>query len=129
MRPIIEAALPLPRRAARRRVPKDRRQFAARLRRNPTKAFNLLWTQLRARRLRVKFHRRAVLHSWIVDFWCPEKRIAVEIDYPSDFGRVAAHRHRDRALSLKAIRVLRVPADRVYDNLDQVVREITLMLV
>jgi very-short-patch-repair endonuclease len=55
---------------------------ARKLRRNKTDAEDLLWRNLRNRNLNgLKFRRQHPLpKGFILDFFCPEKRIAIELD-------------------------------------------------
>jgi very-short-patch-repair endonuclease len=124
----IPSMIPRPTRGHRSRVSEEKKEFAKRLRRNPTKAFDLLWQQLRKYRTGAKFRRRAILYGWVLDFWCPSARVAVEIDYPSDVERATEHRHRDQVLARRGIEVLRFEAERVYMSPEQVAREITLVV-
>ncbi len=114
-------------RGHRSRMSPEKKAFARDLRGNPTVTYRLLWEQLRRKRLGVRFLRRAPLFGWIPDFWCPSRRIAVEIDYQSDSRRWMEHRSRDRALAERGILVLRFSAERVYADVEQVVREIELV--
>ncbi len=50
------------------------------MRRNQTSAELLLWAAIRRRALGHAVHRQAVLLGWIVDFWCPAKRLIIEVD-------------------------------------------------
>jgi very-short-patch-repair endonuclease len=129
MRHIREAAI-IPRRTPghRSRVSDSKKAFAAELRTNPTRAAEILWGVLRGKRLGHKIRRRAVLYGWIPDFWCPASRVAIEIDYPSDRSRIDEHRRRDDVLARRAIIVFRIPAERVYTELGQVVRELVAFL-
>ena len=113
-------------RAHRSRISAAKKDFARQLRKEPTRAFGLLWSCLRSKQLGVKFRRRAPIFGWIPDFWCPSERIVVEIDYPSDAQREAAHRRRDKALTGRGILVLRFPAERVFFDVKQVAHEIKL---
>jgi very-short-patch-repair endonuclease len=126
MRQISENKSQLPRRTVsmRRRVAASKKEMAAHLRASPTAAYEKLWQQLRSRKLGVKFRRRAVLYGWILDFWCPSERLAVEIDYASDKARFEEHRHRDSILAQHAIHVVRIPAERIYLASAQVIREL-----
>lgn len=54
---------------------------AARMRRAPAEAERRLWNHLRASQLGgYKFRRQATIDNRIVDFFCPEKGLIVEID-------------------------------------------------
>jgi very-short-patch-repair endonuclease len=57
------------------------RNFAKRMRREPTDAELAMWRLLRDRRLgRFKFRRQVPFQSFILDFVCFEKRLIIEID-------------------------------------------------
>lgn len=126
MRQLKDVLPNLPRRTTGQRalVSAEKKSFAKKLRSNPTAASDQLWQRLRRKSLGAKFRRRAVLYGWIPDFWCPSARIAIEIDYPSDQLRSVEHKRRDGVLMRHSITVKRIAADRVYLELDQVVREI-----
>src|SRR5215831_9759913 len=57
---------------------KDRRQE---LRKNPTRAETTLWKLLQGRKLMgKKFRRQCGIGPYIVDFYCPECRLIIELD-------------------------------------------------
>jgi len=101
-----------------------KKEFARKLRKSPTRAYDLLWHRLRVKRLSVRFSRRAIVYGWIPDFWCPAARLVIEIDYPSDSQRDAEHSKRDKALAQMDIEVLRIASERICSDCEQVVREI-----
>ena len=53
---------------------------ARELRRNQTEAEKAAWHLLRDRRLGAKFRRQWRIENWVVDFYCFEHRLAVELD-------------------------------------------------
>lgn len=130
MRHVSDTLTSLPRkpRGHRSRVSPEKKRFAKDLRNNPTRAYDILWQRLRRSQLGVRFRRRAILLGWVPDFWCPAARVVVEIDYASDKSRELDHRRRDAILARNAMHVIRVPAERVYTEPDQVVREIELVI-
>jgi len=56
---------------------KDRRR---RLRKEMTFSEKIVWLHLRKKQLKVRFLRQYSIDNYIVDFYCPEMKIAVEID-------------------------------------------------
>lgn len=63
------------------RVSRAKRDLARRLRREATEAERRAWEALRDRRcLGLKFRRQQVVRGYIVDFYCAELRLAIEID-------------------------------------------------
>ena len=56
-------------------------QFAKAMRHAATDAENLLWQQLRAKRfMALKFRRQQVIELYIVDFYCYEIGLVIELD-------------------------------------------------
>ena len=85
-------------------------------RREPTAAEAAAWALLRNRRcLGLKFRRQHVIRGFIVDFFCPELRIAVEVDGAVHCDRMQAEydEARSRALALAGIGVVRITNDQV----------------
>jgi very-short-patch-repair endonuclease len=101
-----------------------KRDAARALRANPTPTERLLWQQLRCRRLGVKFRRQAIILGYIVDFYCPAKRLVVEIDGAVHEQRKQYDAHRDAALARHGFRTLRLPAALVGRDLGETVARV-----
>ena len=97
--------------------------FAKRLRRPMTPPEARLWTRVRAHRLQgYKFRRQHPVGPYILDFYCAAARLAVEVDgraheHPD---RIAHDRRRTRWLATQGIRVIRIAAHDVRDELEGV---------
>jgi very-short-patch-repair endonuclease len=50
------------------------------LRKRATQAEKILWERLRRHSLGVRFFRQYSIEGYVVDFYCPEKRLAIEIE-------------------------------------------------
>lgn len=50
------------------------------LRSQPTPTEKLLWEKLRKKQLGFWFKRQVSISNYVVDFYCPQKRLAIEID-------------------------------------------------
>lgn len=50
------------------------------LRNNSTPQEKLLWKQLQSKKLGYKFIRQYSVDNYVVDFYCPSKRLAIELD-------------------------------------------------
>ena len=80
------------------------------LRRRMTPAERCLWRILRNRRLGgARFRRQHGVGPYVVDFYCPASRLAVEIDgaVHEEPARAAYDAERERRLSALGIRVVR----------------------
>ncbi len=97
------------------------------LRNNSTPAERLLWSMLQHSNLGgYKFRRQHSVGSYILDFYCPSKRLAIELDGDSHFTDAAIESDRERTAYLNAlnITVLRFLNSDVYDNLNIVCERI-----
>jgi len=94
---------------------------ARQLRKNQTLAEQLLWTKVRNRQLGgYKIRRQEIIDEMIVDFYCTEKRLIIEIDgpYHKDPMQNAMDLNRDQELMDGGRAVLRFSNDQVITNID-----------
>ena len=103
------------------------RDIARKLRRRGTRSEELLWRELRNRKMSgLKFLRQHPVGSSIVDFYCHEKRLAVEVDGPMHREEDAARRDRERQELIEkyGIRFYRCTSEEVERDLEGVLEEI-----
>jgi very-short-patch-repair endonuclease len=84
---------------------------ARRLRRETTPAESALWAALRDRRLGgLKFRRQHAVETMVLDFFCPELRLVVEIDggIHDEPEQVERDAERTERLAAHGYRVLRL---------------------
>ncbi len=92
------------------------------MRHEPSKAENMLWQVLRNRQVNgLKFRRQHVLDNYIVDFFCVEKSLVIEVDGDSHSERVMYDAHRTQWLESQGFKVLRFTNFDVLENLNEVV--------
>ena len=72
----------------------------------------LLWQRLRRRAGGMKFRRQHPFAGYVLDFYCPEAGLAIEIDGEahSRGDRPARDRSRDARLAMLGLKVMRLPA-------------------
>ncbi len=96
---------------------------ARKLRKNQTDAEALLWQLLRNRQIQnAKFRRQHPINPYILDFYCHEKKLAIELDggqHNTDEGKVVDQRRTD-FLNSKGIRVLRFWNNEVLQKTESV---------
>ncbi|UCE08581.1 MAG: endonuclease domain-containing protein, partial [bacterium] len=56
------------------------KERARQLRKNPTFSEKILWQALRRKQLGYEFHRQVPIDQFIVDFYCHELLLVIEID-------------------------------------------------
>src|SRR4051812_25053481 len=103
----------------------DRVKFARRLRRNQTDAERVLWFRLRDRRLDGwKFKRQVAIDRFVVDFFCADGKLIVEIDGGQHEQEKDRDRNRTEILEAMGYLVLRFWNNDVMQNTDGVLETI-----
>ncbi len=64
---------------------KSQKDFRKELRNNPTIAEQILWKKLKNSQTGYKFRRQQGIGKYIVDFYCPKLKLAIEIDGDSHY--------------------------------------------
>jgi len=98
---------------------------ARRLRRNQTDAERLLWFRLRDRRLEgLKFKRQVPIERFVVDFFCADAKLIVELDGGHHTQNSERDADRTRVLEAMGYLVLRFWNHDVIRNMDGVLEDI-----
>lgn len=104
-------------------------QAAARaMRRAPTQAEEVLWGALRDRQMGVKFRRQHPVGQFILDFWCADMRLAVELDGEIHDEQAERDAERTRILEAHHYRIVRFRNEEVLNDLDGVLMRIRAAL-
>ena len=107
----------------------DRKQYRRELRKRMPLAEVILWSHLKNKQLNnQKFRRQYSIDKYIIDFYCPEKRLAIEIDGDSHYLDKTSQdkdRERDQSLASMNIKVLRFINSDIYNNLESVLGKIS----
>ena len=102
------------------------KEFAEENRKNPTEAESVLWNALKAKGAGLKFRRQHIIEDFIVDFYCNEKKLTVELD--GGYHRVPEQMKSDaeRTARLKELGYteLRFTNEQVLGDIDNVIKEI-----
>jgi type I restriction enzyme, R subunit len=94
----------------------DVRVRAREMRKVPTPAERILWESLRGRKvLDCKFRRQFALDCFILDFFCQELKLVIELDggIHSEPSQVAHDQNRDGYLRSVGCTILRIPNEDV----------------
>jgi very-short-patch-repair endonuclease len=98
------------------------KEWSRDLRKNSTLSEVLLWQQIQKRQIGgYKFLRQKPIHNYIVDFYCKELMLAIEIDGDSHNVKINSDRKRQRDLELTGIRFLRFLDIDIKKNMEGVV--------
>ncbi|MFQ3647789.1 MAG: DUF559 domain-containing protein, partial [Anaerolinea sp.] len=100
-------------------------EIARKLRRESTPSEDILWQALRNRQLEGrKFRRQQPVGAFVLDFYCADERLAVEVDGPIHNQQKEADAQRQRILESLGIRFVRVTAEQVETDLPAVLAAI-----
>ena len=103
------------------------KEYARELRNNSTKAEIILWLKLKGKQMYgYDFHRQKPLDQYIVDFFCNELMLAIEVDgYSHDL--IEVHNNdlkKEMKLNKLGVTVLRFSDNQVLKDMTNVLRSI-----
>ncbi|MDX2256018.1 MAG: endonuclease domain-containing protein [Pseudanabaenaceae cyanobacterium bins.39] len=101
------------------------------LRNNMPPAERIVWSALRGRQVEgCKFRRQYSIDVFVVDFYAPELKLAIEIDGDSHFqdGAQVYDAQREAFLRSKGTYFLRFTNQQVYNDLEGVIMAIALKI-
>ena len=101
------------------------KEKARNLRNNSTFTEIMLWNYLKRKQMKgYDFHRQKPLDNYIVDFFCNELMLAIEVDGETHYGNGRRDEKRQRKLERYGIQFLRFDDLDVVHNLDGVLKNI-----
>ena len=106
-------------------IPADLRVFARKLRESQTDTEQLLWGLLRDKRLGgAKFRRQHPVEPYVLDFYCHEAKLAIELDGGGHAEQTARDKKRDDDIAAKGIETLRVWNNQMLGETESVLQAI-----
>lgn len=105
---------------------KQQKLLRQQLRANVPMPERILWAKIRNQQLGVKFRRQHGVGRYIVDFYCPECQLIIELDGDSHYQQGAQEYDaiRDEFIRALGLRILRFTNRQVVDDSDSVVMKI-----
>ena len=102
------------------------KERAEEMRKNPTEAEKVLWEALSANGLDVKFRQQHIIEDFIVDFYCNEYKVTVEVDggYHNEADQMKSDKERTARLNELGYTELRFTNEEVLCDLDNVLKKI-----
>lgn len=98
---------------------------AKQLRQQQTQAEQQLWSKLRHRKLAgLKFRRQVPIGAYIVDFYCHEQGLVVELDGSQHIEQAAYDEVRSKFLQAQGLTVLRFWNNVVLTDVDSVLQQV-----
>ena len=103
------------------------KQLSRQLRESMTEAERHLWAKIRMKQLKgYQFYRQKPIGDYVVDFFCPKAKLAIEVDGSHHLvgEKIEYDRIRDEYLSSLGLRVLRFTNTEVLTHIEGVVESI-----
>lgn len=96
------------------------------LRKSQTKQEEILWRNIRNRKLGVKFKRQYSIGGYVLDFYCPEIKLVIELDGKQHFEKENFLYDKERTEYLEVLdcKVLRFKNTEIEKNLGKVLSKI-----
>ncbi len=91
--------------------------YARQLRTNSTLSEVLLWQKIKGKALGVQFHRQVPINEFIVDFYCHEIQLAIEIDGSSHDNKYDYDCKRQNVLETKGVQFIRFTNNEINKQL------------
>jgi len=90
------------------------------------KAEVLLWVELKNKKLGVRFLRQYSIGSYVVDFYCPELKLAIEVDGATHITDEEIEYDKNRQSEIETLNVsfLRFTNPEIYENMFNVLDKI-----
>jgi cyclase len=100
---------------------------AKKLRRNRTEAENILWENIRHKKLNgLKFRRQHPIGDYIIDFYCHDKKLGIEVD--GEIHQKKEHKMNDlqrtSELNQLGIQIIRFTNNEILDEMKMVKKKI-----
>ena len=99
---------------------------AKEMRANPTEAEAALWSELKGKKLGIKFRKQHLITDFIVDFVCLSKKLIVEIekDHHGNEESIAKEKIQTKTLAALGYKIIRLSDEEVKTHLEQVLKTI-----
>ena len=106
---------------------KDQKTLRQSLRNNATATEAILWKALKGKQIDgLKFRRQFGLGPYVLDFYCPEIRLCIELDedIQKSYKQALYEEIRTRYIGSHNIKVIRFENDVVYKNMEGILEAI-----
>jgi very-short-patch-repair endonuclease len=108
---------------------KDLKKFSQILRCNMTKEERHLWYDF-LKTFPIQFNRQKVIGNYIVDFYCHQAKLIIELDGGQHFEDKSLVNDQCRTENLNSLglQILRIPNNEIWDNFPGVCEKIDIMV-
>ncbi len=107
------------------RITQEKYLRSKQLRQEMTPEEKILWEQLRRNNLNgLHFRRQQIIDGFIVDFYCHQAQLIIEVDGEIHDLQVESDQERDAILAARGLKILRIRNQEIRQNLQEVLKKI-----
>ncbi len=107
------------------KITSEKYQRSKQLRLEMTPEEKILWEQLRRNNLNgLHFRRQQIIDGFIVDFYCHQAQLVIEVDGEIHDLQVESDQERDAILAARGLKILRIKNQEIRQNLQSVLQKI-----
>jgi len=100
-------------------------QLAREFRKKPTEAEKIMWRVLRNRGFKnLKFRRQYLIGGYLIDFYCHELKLAIEIDGLIHLKQTVEDQERQKIIEHFNIKFFRVASEEVEMDINKVLKKL-----
>jgi very-short-patch-repair endonuclease len=88
----------------------------------------LLWSKIRRKSLGYEFHRQVPIDAYIVDFYCHELKLAIEVDGSSHDNKQECDLRRQRKLECLGVIFLRFDDRDFKRSMNDIIRALSIVI-
>ncbi len=103
---------------------RDLKKRAQEFRKNQTDAEEELWQRIRKKSLGVEFHRQVPMLDYIIDFYCHEIGLAIEVDGSSHDNNFLEDAQRQGRIEEYGVRFIRFSNKEILTEMDLVLKNL-----
>lgn len=98
------------------------------LRRKRTLAEKILWGRIRNKQLGYRFRRQYSIGNYVIDFYCPELKLGIEIDGKIHLRKIDMDKYREKTILTVGVKLVRFKNEEVFESIGDVVDKIKKIL-
>lgn len=107
------------------RITSEKYQRSKQLRKEMTPEEKILWEQLRRNNLNgLHFRRQQIIDGFIVDFYCHQAQLVIEVDGEIHEQQIESDQERDAILAARGLKILRIKNQEIRHNLQSALQKI-----
>ncbi|MBE9144309.1 endonuclease domain-containing protein [Planktothrix mougeotii] len=107
------------------KITSEKYQRSKQLRQEMTPEEKILWEQLRRNNLNgLHFRRQQIIDGFIVDFYCHQAQLVIEVDGEIHEQQVESDQERDAILAARGLKIIRIKNQEIRQNLQGVLQQI-----